>query len=79
VGLLPAPAGEFEAAYLARLQRYGPQRLGRALTRIAREAYLEPSSRLVLCCCKADPAQCHRLQFADWLLVTTGERCMEID
>lgn len=78
-GYFHSPPEEFEAAYLSQLQRYGPQAISRSLARIAREAYLAPSDRLVLCCYEADPAQCHRQQFANWLLVTTGERCIEID
>jgi hypothetical protein len=53
--------------------------VGRALARVAREMYLEPTDRLVLCCFETDPAQCRWQQFANWLLVTTGERCIEID
>jgi hypothetical protein len=73
-----AEPGEFERAYLAQLARYGPERISRCLARIAREAYQAPSQRLVLCCWETDWANCHRRQFAEWLLVTTGELVTEL-
>lgn len=68
----------FEAEYRKQLDAYGPQTITRALLKIAREAYQAPSDRLSLICWEPDPAQCHQSQFANWLLVTTGERSIEI-
>jgi hypothetical protein len=73
-----AESAEFERAYLAQLTAAGPERISRTLGWIAREAFQEPSERLCLLCFEADPAQCHRQQFANWLLVTTGELVTEI-
>jgi Protein of unknown function, DUF488 len=73
-----AEPAEFERAYLAQLERYGPQRIARRLAEIARNAYMEPSDRLCLLCFEADPADCHRSLFASWLLTTTGEKVTEI-
>jgi hypothetical protein len=51
-----AEPAEFERQYLAQLARYGPQRISRSLHRIAREAFMEPAGRLVLCCFEARPS-----------------------
>lgn len=74
-----APA-EFEAAYIAQLERYGVSRIMAALARIGRGAYEEPSDRLALICWETTDAEtaCHRRLFARWLLETCGERVDEL-
>lgn len=76
-----APAAEFDAAYLAQLDRYGVQRIHADLSRIAREAYEAPSQRLVLVCWETRDVEttCHRRLFARWLLETCGELVPELD
>lgn len=60
----------FAAGYAARLERFGAQKIARTLEKIARE---HEADRLVLLCHEADPAACHRQQFADFMLAATGE------
>jgi Protein of unknown function, DUF488 len=60
----------FAAGYAARLERFGAAKIARTLEKIARE---HQAARLILLCHEADPAACHRRQFADFMLATTGE------
>ncbi|HEY2577216.1 MAG TPA: DUF488 family protein [Streptosporangiaceae bacterium] len=73
-----AEPAEFDRVYIAQLEKYSAERISRRLHQIAREAFMEPTDRLVLLCWETDPAQCHRSLFADWLLATTGEKTTEI-
>ena len=66
---------EWDRAYLAQLNRYGPRRVARRLAEIARE---QQADRLVVMCYEPLPADCHRGLFAAWWLTTTGERINEI-
>jgi uncharacterized protein (DUF488 family) len=66
---------EFTAGYLARLERFGPQKIARTLERIAREHEAE---KLVVLCHEVDWARCHRQTFASFWLATTGELVREM-
>jgi Protein of unknown function, DUF488 len=66
---------EFTAGYLARLERFGPQKIGRTLEAIARQ---HEADRLCLLCHEGDWTRCHRSQFAAWWLTTTGELVTEV-
>jgi hypothetical protein len=66
---------EFARHYLSQLERSGARKIARYLHHIAAEA---GSDRLVLLCYEPLAADCHRLMFADWWLVTTGERIEEL-
>jgi hypothetical protein len=66
---------EWDAAYLAQLTRYGPQRISRRLSAIAAE---HQADRLCILCWEVLPKDCHRGFFASWLLVETGEKATEI-
>jgi Protein of unknown function, DUF488 len=65
----------FAAGYVARLERFGVAKIAAALHKIARE---RQASALVLLCHEGDPARCHRGQFADWWIRTTGEAVDEL-
>lgn len=73
-----APYHEFDAAYVAQLERFGPAKIARALHAIARET---EAKRLILCCWEdANPEiTCHRRLFARWWLLATGEEIPELD
>jgi hypothetical protein len=73
--MLKLPDDEFEPRYLARLERIGPERIERRL----REVYDEYRQPLALCCFEADPAACHRRQFAHWWEQRTGRAVPELD
>jgi hypothetical protein len=73
-----ADPSEFDRRYLDQLEAIGAQQIARRLVQIARDAYLEPSDRLALCCWETDSSRCHRATFAQWLLVTTGEKVTEV-
>jgi hypothetical protein len=74
-----AGPADFTAAYLAQLDRYGPEAIARRLAEISREAFTEPQDRLVLLCWEQSWDDCHRQLFADWLLARTGEAVTEIE
>jgi hypothetical protein len=69
---------EFEAAYRARLDRFGVEKIRRVLSALALGADAEG---VVLLCFEDvdDPAQwCHRSIFAAWWCEQTGERVLEL-
>jgi Protein of unknown function, DUF488 len=72
---LDAEPGEFTAGYTAQLERFGPERIGRTITRLSTETAAE---RLVFLCFEADWDRCHRQTFARWMLQRTGELVEEI-
>lgn len=65
----------FTAGYLARLERFGAQKISRTLERIAQENQAEA---LVLLCHESDAARCHRSIAAEWIIRTTGEAIDEL-
>ena len=73
--LFKAGGEEFARGFEERLDRFGPQRIARALHAIAAE---HQADRLVLLCFEANANNCHRRQVADWLLSRTGERVTEV-
>lgn len=69
---------EFEAAYRARLDRFGVEKIRRVLVAIARDAGAEG---VVLLCFEdvGDEGQwCHRTIFAAWWREHTGEEVIEL-
>jgi hypothetical protein len=68
-------ADAFRAAYWAGLDRRGIERIADALVDIALTA---GDDRLVLMCFEADPADCHRADFAQWWTRQTGEDVPEL-
>src|SRR5512132_2627392 len=69
---------EFEAAYRARLDGFGVEKIRAALEDLARSA---GAARVVLLCFEDldDPAQsCHRTIFATWWRERTGEHVIEL-
>ena len=66
---------EFAAGYVQRLERFGPQKISRTLEQLAAD---HDAEHLLLLCHEPDPGQCHRRQFADWWLTTTGEAITEV-
>lgn len=67
---------KFAAGYTARLERFGACKIARTLERIAREY---DATSLILLCHEADWNRCHRLSFAEFWLMTTGELVQEIE
>ena len=61
---------EFAARYRERLVSIGVERIEQRLQALAGQHDGRP---LVLLCFEADPADCHRGDFADWWLARTGE------
>ena len=85
VGLL-APHGlrkieddaEFDAAYLARLERFGVKKIADVLTAFAR-GY--DAKGVVLLCFEditKDGVSCHRTLFGEWWTAQTGDRVVEL-
>ena len=70
---------EFDRAFIAQLERYGARAIAARMAEIARDAFAEPSDRLVLLCWEADSERCHRGLFAAWWFRATGERIEELD
>lgn len=68
-----AEPAEFTAAYLAQLERYGPERIARRLAKIASDEFTEPVEKLCLLCWEADQERCHRSTWATWWITRTGE------
>ena len=66
---------EFARLYVERLDRFGAQKISRALQRIAVE---HQAGKLVLLCHESDWDSCHRKLFAAWLMEATGELCREM-
>jgi hypothetical protein len=69
---------EFEAAYRARLDRFGAEKIGRDLSALARGADAEG---MVLLCYEdlEDEEQwCHRTIFAAWWHEQTGQDAVEL-
>jgi hypothetical protein len=79
--IAPTPAlfhgdgADFAAGYEARLDRFGPARIARTLEKIARQYQADSP---VLLCFETLAADCHRGQFASWLLDRTGELALEV-
>lgn len=75
-----AEPAEFDRRYIEQLERYGARHISKRLRCIAQTAYLEPSDRLCLLCWEISgaPQDCHRGLLADWILITTGEKVVEI-
>lgn len=67
---------QFNEAYRRKLERIGVERIAAGLQRLSDE---EGGSDLALLCFEADPARCHRGQFADWWTQQTGEVVPELD
>lgn len=70
-----AEPDEFDAAYLAQLERYGARHIAR---RFAEIAHGTGAGLIAVCCFEAERNECHRGLFADWWLTTTGEVVTEI-
>lgn len=69
----------FELLYIARLERFGPEKIRKLLAAIA-DAYDAPG--VVLCCFEdlRKPGQwCHRRMFAGWWFEQTGEHVRELE
>jgi hypothetical protein len=66
---------EFARHFEAQLRHYGARRIARELAQIA---HTRQAPRLVLCCFEPIAADCHRRQFSDWWLLSTGERIQEV-
>lgn len=69
VGLLDLTADEFDAAYVARLEKGGVDRI---VTRL-REVEATTDLDVVLMCFERDRTQCHRSLAATWYSQQTGE------
>lgn len=82
--LTPRPAylraPDSQQQYLAQIQRYGVQRISRALEHIAREH--EAEHLLIMCFETLAPGQdaprCHRAWWAEWHFAQTGELVTEV-
>lgn len=61
--------------YAAKLERFGPSRIARALAEVADEYDVDT---LVLACFEGDPADCHRGVFARWWTESTGEPVFDL-
>lgn len=66
----------FDKAYLDQLDRHGPQKVARALHRIAAE---HESDSLVMLCHEGLSMDCHRSTFAAWWLARVGEVVTEVN
>lgn len=74
---LNADDDTFTDAFVAQLDRYGPDRIHDRLTGIAARFDADP---VLLCFERLDRpgTSCHRTLFAEWWLVTTGEPIPEL-
>jgi hypothetical protein len=77
-----AEPAEFERAYIAQLNRYGPKAIAECLAEITRQT--GRPDRLVLLCWEWGGAdrgrdRCHRGLWAAWWLETTGEVVEEVN
>jgi hypothetical protein len=70
-----APPEEFEAAYLAQLDRHGLEKVARVLHRIA---VAHSADRIVLLCHEVLAIDCHRSTLAAWPMSRTGEVVPEL-
>ncbi len=70
-----APAEEFASRYLEQLNRYGPKMITAELERIGRE---HEADAVVVLCYEHEWTRCHRIQFAAWMIETTGVLVTEL-
>jgi hypothetical protein len=69
------PDEQFDEAYLAQLNRFGPEKIRAGLWHIAGET---GQTRLVLLCHEAKRAECHRAMTAEWLETEFGHEVPEL-
>ena len=73
-GLLDLQGDEYATAYLARLDRYGIERIVAAINAI----HAAHGKTLALCCFEHDRADCHRGLLAAWFEQQTGTALHEL-